>query len=337
MPWGAAIAAVGAIGGGVLSSDSAHSAADKQMDAANNANQITRDEFRQTQTNLAPYMMAGQNGLNALQFGLGLSGDSKAAGYGNLTAGLSPDAYMKSPGYQWQLQQGQQAVSNAAAAHGGVNSGNTLKALTTFGQGLANTDYYQALQAQMAKQQQDYAMLQNLSGSGQNAAASLGGFGAQAASGIGSNLIGAGNAQAAGIIGGSNALGSGLSQALYGISNAYNQYGGGQTTPQGIDYGGNGAYPTAPAGGSVYSGDAVDQIYGQGAYSDRELKTDIEEVGKTDNGLKVYSYRMKGDAKTQIGLMADEVEKKTPNAVSRDRRTGYKRVNYLKALTKKAA
>ncbi|WP_367944903.1 tail fiber domain-containing protein [Aquamicrobium sp.] len=64
--------------------------------------------------------------------------------------------------------------------------------------------------------------------------------------------------------------------------------------------------------------------------SDRRLKEDIEPVGKLDNGLTVYRYRMKGDPRFQIGLMADEVEQIAPEAVG-ERPDGFKTVNYLMA------
>jgi hypothetical protein len=73
-----------------------------------------------------------------------------------------------------------------------------------------------------------------------------------------------------------------------------------------------------------------------GAFSDRRLKTDIQKVGKTHDDQNIYSYRFKGSNVPQIGLMADEVETKTPEAVERDPATGYKRVRYDKA-TRKAA
>lgn len=54
---------------------------------------------------------------------------------------------------------------------------------------------------------------------------------------------------------------------------------------------------------------------GKMLFSDRRLKTDIKKVGKTDGGLPVYTYRYKGDGKTHMGVMAQEVKKKTPEAV----------------------
>jgi hypothetical protein len=63
-------------------------------------------------------------------------------------------------------------------------------------------------------------------------------------------------------------------------------------------------------------------------FSDRRLKTDIVRVGQLDNGLPVYAYRFRGDRHVQIGLMADEVERLHPGAVSTDPGTGYSLVNY---------
>lgn len=53
-------------------------------------------------------------------------------------------------------------------------------------------------------------------------------------------------------------------------------------------------------------------------FSDPRLKTDDEPVGKLDNGLTVHSYRYIDDPPEmrRIGLMADEVERKRPDAVA---------------------
>lgn len=65
-------------------------------------------------------------------------------------------------------------------------------------------------------------------------------------------------------------------------------------------------------------------------FSDRRLKTDIEKVGKTDDGQKIYAFRYKGDKRMHLGLMAQEVERKTPDAVVDV--AGFKAVDYSKAL-----
>lgn len=60
--------------------------------------------------------------------------------------------------------------------------------------------------------------------------------------------------------------------------------------------------------------------------SDRRLKTDIKKIGKTNKGINIYSYRYKGSGQPQIGVMAQEVEKVNPKAVSEI--NGFKAVNY---------
>lgn len=63
--------------------------------------------------------------------------------------------------------------------------------------------------------------------------------------------------------------------------------------------------------------------------SDERVKENIEQVGELDNGLKVYKYNYKGDPRTQIGLIAQEVEKDNPEAVTE--LGGTKMVNYDEA------
>lgn len=65
---------------------------------------------------------------------------------------------------------------------------------------------------------------------------------------------------------------------------------------------------------------ALNNIIGTGltafALSDRRAKKDITQVGKTDGGLPVYTYRYKGgDDTVHMGVMAQEAEKQNPKAV----------------------
>jgi hypothetical protein len=50
--------------------------------------------------------------------------------------------------------------------------------------------------------------------------------------------------------------------------------------------------------------------------SDRRLKEDIRRVGALDDGTPVYGFRYRGSPMMQIGLMADDVEKRVPEAVA---------------------
>ena len=73
-------------------------------------------------------------------------------------------------------------------------------------------------------------------------------------------------------------------------------------------------------------------------FSDERLKHDAKKIGETNDGLPIYSFKYNGDDRTQIGLMAQDVEKKKPEAVglapAADGRM-YKTVDYDKATRAK--
>lgn len=62
-------------------------------------------------------------------------------------------------------------------------------------------------------------------------------------------------------------------------------------------------------------------------FSDRRLKTDIRRVGETDDGLPVYTFRYKAGGPVQMGVMAQDVERVNPEAVS-VHESGFKMVDY---------
>jgi hypothetical protein len=82
-----------------------------------------------------------------------------------------------------------------------------------------------------------------------------------------------------------------------------------------------GSAPGATSGGSG--------LLGLLKLSDRRLKDDIAQVGTLFDGTPVYGYRYKGAPAYHIGLMAQDVEKTTPDAVIEI--NGYKAVDYRAA------
>ena len=78
-------------------------------------------------------------------------------------------------------------------------------------------------------------------------------------------------------------------------------------------------------------GSMIGGLGGLFALSDERTKTDKSKIGETEDGMGIYSYRFKGQPQKQIGLMAQEVQKKKPQAV-RKGADGLLRVNYEKAL-----
>lgn len=220
MPWGAIIGAVGAVASGVIGSSASKGAADSQANAAQQASAAELGMFNQTQQNLAPWLGAGQNGLIGLErllnIGPGSQGGPSSPILAMLGLGpggtgqINPSTFQGSPGYQYQLQQGMNAVTNANAPGSGGLGGNALRALQSTGQGLANQNWNQYLGNASGAFNSLVGNVANLSAGGQNAAANLGGIATTVGGQIGSNAIGAGNALAAGQIGSANALGGAL-------------------------------------------------------------------------------------------------------------------------------
>ena len=78
-------------------------------------------------------------------------------------------------------------------------------------------------------------------------------------------------------------------------------------------------------------------IIGAIPWSDERLKEDVKKVGETSDDQNVYTFKYKADPqhKSHMGLLAQEVEKKHPDAVAEI--AGYKAVDYPAATTDKAA
>lgn len=130
------------------------------------------------------------------------------------------------PGYQFQLGQGMQAIDRSAAARGGLMSGATIKAAQRYGTGLASQEFG------------NYAnRLASLIGLGQTAAATAGGFGQQTGANIGQNLANIGAARGSGYANQANIWGN----AIGGAANAFGNYYGNQQTTA-VPGGGAGPY-----------------------------------------------------------------------------------------------
>jgi hypothetical protein len=230
MPFGAIIAGGASLLGGLFGANSASSAAKAQAQSSQQAIQAQLAVEQEIQQQLSPWLQGGGQGLNALtqQLGLGLGGP----GFGNtaMTRSPIPTGFQQSPGYQWQLGQGIDAIQNSNVGKTGALSGNMLKGIESYGSGLANQDFWNWFQnmydANRNQQLDQFNMLNQLSGAGQNAAANLGGFQQQGASNVGNLMTGIGNARAAGTVGTSNALTGGLNNALQ-YALLYGGYGGG--------------------------------------------------------------------------------------------------------------
>ena len=88
-------------------------------------------------------------------------------------------------------------------------------------------------------------------------------------------------------------------------------------------------------GTGALSGSTTTATQPGGFFSDERLKENIEPIGKTFDGQTIHKYNYKGDPRTQIGLIAQEVERHHPEAVGLA--GGYKTVDYDKATSEGGA
>lgn len=92
----------------------------------------------------------------------------------------------------------------------------------------------------------------------------------------------------------------------------------------------SGAGQQSTSGGASTAGTIASLIGGIGSlFSDRRLKTDIRKVGKTKDGLPVYTYRYRDGGPKHMGVMAQDVAKRKPAALGPEVE-GFKTVNYDK-------
>jgi hypothetical protein len=202
------------------------------------------------------------------------------------------------PNYKFGLDQGMGQLSSQFNASGGLVGGNAIQGAQQFAQGYAGNALTDAFNQYQVNRSNVASNLGAGVGFGQNANAIT----ANAASGAAANtsnlLSSIGNAQAAGTMGQANAMAGGINNIsnyamLYGMMNK----------------------PT----------------------SDIRTKENIKQVAWLPNGLPVYTYEYKEEFKNDplagpgryIGVMAHEVEKIIPDAVSL-RSDGYKMVDYTK-------
>ena len=225
---------------------------------------------------LAPFLSNftnAQQGTTQLSNVLGLNG---AAGSNQALQTLQ-----NTPGYQFTLGQGNNAINAQAAATGTTGSGNQALALQKYGSGLASQTYNNYV-----SQLQPY--------------------------------LGASNASAAGIGGLYSGLGNQLNANQGNLAN--------------LNYGADTSIGNAQASAALANQSLDMNLLGGGLnlamsmFSDERLKENIEKVGSLTDGQPVYSYNYKWDHTPRIGLMAQDVEKRYPEAVTEI--GGYKAVNY---------
>ena len=263
------------------------------------------------QANRAAQQQASQQALAIGQqgFGQGLSAAQQQAALGQQLFGMGSTT-------------GQNAAALGQQVYGqgtGTAAQQAAMGQQIFGQGLSAAQQQAALGQQQFGQgataaQQAAALGQGLYGMGSATSQQLANLGTGAQ---GAALSGAGAQLAAGQ----------AEQATQQAENTakYNEFLQAQSLPyQQLKLASDIALGTGTAQGSTTT-----TAQPGGFFSDERLKENIKAVGKTFDGQTIHSYNYKGDPRTQIGLIAQEVQKHHPEAVGLA--GGYKTVNYDKA------
>lgn len=173
------------------------------LNAGTSANNILSNTLSNQTNALSPYTNLGSTSANNLSAALSPGG--------SLTSQFSfnPNTIASNPDYQFQLQQGLQAVKQAGAATGTLGSSQTIKGEANYAGGLASSEIGQAYNQALSTYQTNYGnTLQSLlagTGTGLSATNTL--TGAQ---------------QNAGNLSGSNLINTNTTAGNYGMTNANN-------------------------------------------------------------------------------------------------------------------
>lgn len=228
------IGAGGSLLAGQTQANAANNAAGLQYNLGEQGLNFEKQQYQTGQNNLAPWIQQGQSAVS--QLGQlqqqGANGTGPLAPWtGTFQAPTAAQA-ASTPGYQFALGQGENAIQDSAAARGGLVSGNAATSLNNYAQGAADTNYQQVYNNAMQQYQLGYNQYQtnqsnlfnryeSLAGLGQTATAQAGQQGNQLAGAaantlsntgaqVGQQYNNAGAATASGYVGATNALGGGV-------------------------------------------------------------------------------------------------------------------------------
>ena len=201
------IAAV-SLGSGYMQSRAAKDAASMQAAAANRAMDQERAMYEQGREDLAPYREQGYTALKDIE---------RMKPF--LTSQFGPEQFGQylDPSMAFRQRLGTQATERLANIGGGAISGNTMRALTDYGQNLASTEYGNAFNRFQTERSNIYNTLANIAGMGQQSVNTGVQAGQNFAAGQTGLITGGAAAQAAGTVGSANAIAGGFG----GATNAY--------------------------------------------------------------------------------------------------------------------
>lgn len=143
-------------------------------------------------------------------------------GDGRLLRDFTNEDFVKDPGYNFRLEEGERGINRALAARGGFDSGSALKALARYNQDFGSNEFGNAYNRDAANKARTFGFLSGEKGTGLSAASALSGVGQSTATNIGN--IGVQTAQNVGQMQQdrntmfANALQGGIGNLIYGMN-----------------------------------------------------------------------------------------------------------------------
>jgi hypothetical protein len=198
---------------GYMGSEAAKDAAGQTRAGIDAATAEQRRQYDVTRQDYAPYREIGTTALKditeRMPFFTSQFGDEQMAQY-------------LDPSMEFRRKIGEQTTARALNVGGGFLSGNTLRGLTDYGQGLASTEYGNSFNRFQTDRGNIYNTLGNIAGLGMGATNQGAQYGQAAAQNIGTLAVGGAQAQASGTIGQAQAWQNSLGQVsdlatLYGL------------------------------------------------------------------------------------------------------------------------
>jgi len=169
---------VGNVASSLIGANAAQNAANAQSAAANAGINAQQQMFNTINAQQAPQRAAGYQALSDIgRLGSGtyqiydptgkVTGTGQGTGY--WTQQYTPEEFAKGidPGYMFRLQQGQMANQRAANVGGGALSGNTLRGLQDYTQGMASQEFGNAFNRFQTVWTNIYNTLAGIAGLGQ--------------------------------------------------------------------------------------------------------------------------------------------------------------------------
>lgn len=228
----AGLGAVGSIFGGLFGAGASSTAADQYIAALQQAQTELTGSSGNALKYLTPYTNTGSTATAQLQDLLGTPGKGLLTPWDQQFTAPTEAQAEATPGFKFQLKQGEDAIQNSTAGKGSLLTGRTLADLNNFAQGTASqnyqnvfnnafTQYRSAYDTFLNNQNNTYNRLMGASGQGLNAAGTSAGITMNTGENIASLIGQEGAARAAGTIGSANAYGSilpGIANSIGGLS-----------------------------------------------------------------------------------------------------------------------